>query len=171
MVLRPGVLGQALMMESPTGRCLQSPADLAFLRARDNILSHLHHDLSLPQIAGVAGITPRHLNRLFVARLGMPAGEFTLRTRIDRARHLLHERDATRRYQRSPHGHGTRAGGCQRGAQRHHLDLPMIDGEPRPWQALADGADPALAQVARGVLHTADQPPQITPIAKPAGDF
>jgi RNA polymerase sigma-70 factor (ECF subfamily) len=46
-----------------------------------------------------------------------------------------------------------------------------IDAVSRPWQALADGADPTLARVARGVLHTADQPPQITPIAKPAGDF
>ncbi len=46
-----------------------------------------------------------------------------------------------------------------------------IDGEPRPWQALAKGADTVLTQVARGVLQTAEQPPQITRIAEPPGDF
>jgi len=72
-----------------------SVADQAFLDARDHLLTHLHRNPSLAEVAGLAGITPRHLNRLFVEHLGIPAGAFLRRMRLDRARHLLHERGAT----------------------------------------------------------------------------
>lgn len=68
-----------------------SASEQAFLRARDYLLARLHQDPPLPDVARVAGTTTRHLNRLFVARLGMPAGAFMRRVRIDRARHMLHE--------------------------------------------------------------------------------
>ncbi len=46
-----------------------------------------------------------------------------------------------------------------------------IDGELRTWRALVDGADPELALVARGVLLTAKEPPQIRPMSAKPGDF
>lgn len=72
-----------------------SASEQAFLRARDHLLTHLHQDTPLPEVAALAGITPRHLNRLFVERLGVPAGAFQQRMRIDRARHLLQDPGAT----------------------------------------------------------------------------
>jgi AraC-like DNA-binding protein len=85
-------LAKTYATSCPTG---QPPtvegAERLFIRARDYILASLHRHPSLPEVAAHVGITARHLNRVFTARLGLPAGAFMLNARIERARHLLHE--------------------------------------------------------------------------------
>ncbi len=82
---------------SPSGGgvSLAATGDQAFLKGRDYLVTHLHRDTPLSEVAAAAGVTTRHLNRLFVQHLGVPAGAFQRRTRIDRARHLLHEPGVT----------------------------------------------------------------------------
>ena len=68
-----------------------SPARRLFLRAKAYILPRLAANPSLPEVAAHVGVTPRHLNRVFVAAIGIPAGTFILQTRLSRAKDLLHQ--------------------------------------------------------------------------------
>ncbi len=51
--------------------------------------NHIADPLSLPQLALIAGITPRHLNRLFTERLGQSAMAYYRELRLDVARRLI----------------------------------------------------------------------------------
>ncbi len=58
-------------------------------RAVDYILSNLSGDLFLDTVAGIVGISPQHLSRLFKEELESTFTRFVNEQRIDRARYLL----------------------------------------------------------------------------------
>jgi len=53
------------------------------------ISAHLAEDLSTPALAARAGVSERHLDRLFVQELGVAPGRFVRRVRTEAAAHLL----------------------------------------------------------------------------------
>ncbi|MYX37001.1 helix-turn-helix domain-containing protein [Streptomyces sp. SID8377] len=55
----------------------------------EHITSHLDHDLNAAALAARAGVTPRHLTRLFLEHLGQPPGRFVRQARTEAAAHLL----------------------------------------------------------------------------------
>jgi transcriptional regulator GlxA family with amidase domain len=67
-----------------------SPID----RIRLHILESPRADLGLPALARAAGVSPRHLSRLFHAELGMSPAAYVELTRIDIARRLLEDSNA-----------------------------------------------------------------------------
>jgi transcriptional regulator GlxA family with amidase domain len=83
---RPG--GQSQFSATLTAQtAATSPID----RIRLHILEHPRSDLGLAALAGVAGVSPRHLSRLFHAELGLSPAAFVELTRIDIARRLLED--------------------------------------------------------------------------------
>lgn len=86
---RPG--GQSQFSEALTAQTsTTSPID----RIRLHILGNPRADLGLAALAGVAGVSPRHLSRLFRAELGMSPAAYVELTRIDIARRLLEDSEA-----------------------------------------------------------------------------
>ncbi len=63
-------------------------------RIRLHILENPGADLELASLASIAGVSPRHLSRLFHAEQGMRPAAYVELTRIDMARRLLEESDA-----------------------------------------------------------------------------
>lgn len=83
---RPG--GQSQFSAALTAQtAATSPID----RIRLHILENPRTDLSLEALAGIAGVSPRHLSRLFRAELGMNPAAYVELTRIDIARRLLED--------------------------------------------------------------------------------
>jgi transcriptional regulator GlxA family with amidase domain len=65
------------------------PADHDVVRrVLDHVAADLGGDLATATLAAVAGVTPRHLTRLFVAHTGQPPGRYVRRARIEAAAHL-----------------------------------------------------------------------------------
>ena len=64
-------------------------------RALDYIHDHLASDLSLSKIADAAGYSPSHFSRLFRKATGQSPHRYVITARIERARHLLRQRDAS----------------------------------------------------------------------------
>ncbi len=62
---------------------------LAVRRVRDFLSAHYVENISLGQIARLAGLSPYHLNRVFAAELGLPPHAFQAQQRVVRARALL----------------------------------------------------------------------------------
>lgn len=62
-------------------------------RVRDFVQGHLSQDLSLEALAEQAGFSAYHFARLFRQTTGESPHQFVLRQRIERAQHLLKERD------------------------------------------------------------------------------
>jgi len=60
-------------------------------RVVEYIEMHLDHNLSLNQLAGVAGVCTSHFKALFRQSLGLPVHQYVVRRRVDRARTLLLE--------------------------------------------------------------------------------
>jgi transcriptional regulator GlxA family with amidase domain len=58
-------------------------------RVLDHIAGHLADDLRSKTLASVAGVTPRHLNRLFLTDLSLTPGRYVRRARTEAAAHLL----------------------------------------------------------------------------------
>jgi AraC family transcriptional regulator len=58
-------------------------------RVLDYVRAHLGGDLSLPELAGVAGLSPYHFARAFRTSVGMSPHQFVLAQRIAEARRLL----------------------------------------------------------------------------------
>ena len=58
-------------------------------RALDFIHAHLAEDLTLAQLAGVAGLGPTQFARAFRAAVGEPPYRYLTRLRVEHARHLL----------------------------------------------------------------------------------
>ncbi|MGW0122450.1 GlxA family transcriptional regulator [Streptomyces sp. NPDC003327] len=54
-----------------------------------HIAAHPQEDLSTPALAARAGMTPRHLTRLFTEHLGRPPGRYVRTVRTETAAHLL----------------------------------------------------------------------------------
>jgi AraC family transcriptional regulator len=57
------------------------------------IEDHLAEDLSLDQVAAVAGISASHLKTVFVRSLGMPVHHYVIQRRVERAKDLLARTD------------------------------------------------------------------------------
>jgi AraC family transcriptional regulator len=62
-------------------------------RVTEYIDAHLDDDLSLFQLAQVAGISASHLKTLFKRSLGMPVHAYVVRQRVNRAVELLRQGD------------------------------------------------------------------------------
>lgn len=60
-------------------------------RVVEYIEAHLDRDLSLNQLAEVAGVSVSHFKALFRQSLGLPVHQYVVRRRVDRARVLLLE--------------------------------------------------------------------------------
>ncbi|MDO3703188.1 GlxA family transcriptional regulator [Micromonospora sp. C28SCA-DRY-2] len=60
-----------------------------------HISSHLHEDLSAATLARRAGVSERHLARLFHREIGLTPGRFVRRARVEAAAHLLTGTDLT----------------------------------------------------------------------------
>ncbi|MGW4689897.1 GlxA family transcriptional regulator [Streptomyces sp. NPDC004244] len=65
------------------------PRDDVIRRLVEHIAEHPNHDLSAGALSMLAGVAPRHLNRLFVEHLGLPPGRYVRRARTEAAAHLL----------------------------------------------------------------------------------
>ncbi|MEU7280046.1 GlxA family transcriptional regulator [Streptomyces sp. NPDC045431] len=65
------------------------PRDDLVRRLVDHITGHLDGDLSTVALAALAGVTPRHLTRLFLEHLGQTPGRFVRQARTEAAAHLL----------------------------------------------------------------------------------
>ncbi len=63
----------------------------AVARARDYIETHLDQPLRLEEVAGAAGLSPRHLARGFASVLGVPPQTYLRQRRITRAAGLLRQ--------------------------------------------------------------------------------
>ena len=71
----------------------QGLTDQQMRRVMDFVQAHLEQDLSLESLAHQTGFSPYHFTRLFRHATGESPHQFVLRQRIERARHLLKERD------------------------------------------------------------------------------
>jgi AraC family transcriptional regulator len=60
-------------------------------RVVEYIEAHLDYDLSLAELAGIAGVSSSHFKALFRQSLGLPVHQYVVRRRVDRARALLLE--------------------------------------------------------------------------------
>lgn len=81
---RPGNQAQMSVYVAPP-----APDNLAVRKATDHVLSHLGDDLSAVRLAQAAGVSPRHLTRLFLRELGDPPGRFVRQARVEAAARLL----------------------------------------------------------------------------------
>jgi AraC-like DNA-binding protein len=62
-------------------------------RVKSHMAAHLADELSLGDLAAVAGLSPYHLSRLFSAQAQVPPMRFLRRLRANRAKALLHRRE------------------------------------------------------------------------------
>jgi transcriptional regulator GlxA family with amidase domain len=83
---RPG--GQSQFSAALTA---QTAATGPIDRVRMHILENPRADLRLEALAEAAGVSPRHLSRLFRAELGINAAAYVEMTRVDIARRLLED--------------------------------------------------------------------------------
>ncbi|TNY35770.1 GlxA family transcriptional regulator [Thermomonospora catenispora] len=81
---RPGNQAQMSMFTSAP-----PPADELVRRLVDHITAHLGEDLSTTALAARAGVSERHLTRLFLKHLGQTPGRLVRRARVEAAAHLL----------------------------------------------------------------------------------
>lgn len=81
---RPGNQSQISMFVAAP-----SPSHNTVRRVVDYITEHLADDLTQEALAQVAGVSPRHLLRLFQDDLGQPPGDYVRRARIEAATQLL----------------------------------------------------------------------------------
>lgn len=87
---RPGGQAQFSALLSP------EPSHVPRLAALlEWIPAHLGDDLSLEALAAQAHMTPRTLSRVFVQELGMGPGRYVERIRLEAARHLLQDAQAS----------------------------------------------------------------------------
>lgn len=81
---RPGNQAQmSMFVEAP------SPANSLVKRTIEHIAAHLRDDLSTATLALGAGVSERHLTRLFLRHLGQTPGRYVRQTRTEAAAHLL----------------------------------------------------------------------------------
>jgi transcriptional regulator GlxA family with amidase domain len=87
---RPGNQAQMSMFTAPP-----AARHSVVQEAVAHITSHLDADLSAASLAGRAGVSERHLARLFVKEVGATPGRFVRRARTEAAAHLLAGTDLT----------------------------------------------------------------------------
>lgn len=71
---------------SPKKRVLPEPA---FSRVVEYIHAHLAKELTVAELAAVAGLSPTHFSRLFAGTTGSTPYQFVLACRLDKAKGLL----------------------------------------------------------------------------------
>ncbi|MCC5576224.1 DJ-1/PfpI family protein [Microtetraspora sp. AC03309] len=81
---RPGNQAQVSMFVAPP-----SPEHAVVRRIVDHVGSHLDGDLDAATLATLAGVSERHLARLFGAHIGESPARFVRRVRTEAAAHLL----------------------------------------------------------------------------------
>ncbi|MFG1703630.1 GlxA family transcriptional regulator [Nonomuraea sp. M3C6] len=81
---RPGNQAQMSMFVSAP-----APANSLVKRTIDYIAGHLRDDLTTPVLAVEAGVSERHLTRLFLKHLGLTPGRYVRQARTEAAAHLL----------------------------------------------------------------------------------
>ncbi|UMG94090.1 helix-turn-helix domain-containing protein [Nocardioides sp. TF02-7] len=87
---RPGNQAQMSMFTAPAA------ARHSVVRETvDHVAAHLSDDLSATALATRAGVSERHLSRLFVEELGVTPGRHVRQARVDAAAHLLAGSDLT----------------------------------------------------------------------------
>jgi AraC-like DNA-binding protein len=79
-------------------RCARAPASAdrrgpVVDRVKQHMADHLGEPISLADLAGVAGLSPFHLTRLFRAEAELPPMRYLRRLRANRAQALLHRRE------------------------------------------------------------------------------
>ncbi|MFI6513439.1 GlxA family transcriptional regulator [Streptosporangium sp. NPDC050855] len=81
---RPGNQAQVSMFTSAP------PPDHDLVRqVMDHVSANLAGDLTTTALADAAGVSPRHLTRLFITHLGQSPGRFVRHARIEAAAHLV----------------------------------------------------------------------------------
>jgi AraC-like DNA-binding protein len=55
----------------------------------DFMNTNLHRRIPLSELAGIANLSPSHFSRLFNLQTGLSPGEYLIRLRVEKARHLL----------------------------------------------------------------------------------
>jgi len=81
---RPGNQAQMSMFTAP-----RPTSDGLVDRIVEHITTHLAGDLTAAVLAAAAGVSERHLTRLFLKHLGLPPGRYVRRVRTEAAAHLL----------------------------------------------------------------------------------
>lgn len=81
---RPGDQAQMSMFVSGP-----APANNLVRRTIEYIGAHLRDDLTTPALAAEAGVSERHLTRLFLRHLGLTPGRYVRQARTEAAAHLL----------------------------------------------------------------------------------
>lgn len=81
---RPGDQAQMSMFVASS-----PPADSMVKGVVEYIAAHLADDLTTPVLAARAGVSERHLTRLFLRELGLTPGRYVRRARVEAAAHLL----------------------------------------------------------------------------------
>ncbi|MEQ4715437.1 GlxA family transcriptional regulator [Nonomuraea sp. B19D2] len=81
---RPGDQAQMSMFVSAP-----APANSLVKRIVEHIAAHLRDDLTTPALAAEAGVSERHLTRLFLKHLGLTPGRYVRQARTEAAAHLL----------------------------------------------------------------------------------
>ncbi|MBG0826684.1 DJ-1/PfpI family protein [Planomonospora sp. ID67723] len=81
---RPGNQAQMSMFTAPP-----SPENTLVKRVVDHVTGNLGADLATAALAAGAGVSERHLTRLFLKHLGQTPGRFVRRARTEAAAHLL----------------------------------------------------------------------------------
>lgn len=61
----------------------------AVYRARDYLMDNFSRNISLDELAGIADLSPFHLNRVFSREFGLPPHAFLTQVRVARAKSLL----------------------------------------------------------------------------------
>ncbi|MFG3497680.1 GlxA family transcriptional regulator [Streptomyces sp. NPDC047928] len=82
---RPGNQAQMSMFTAT----MSPPSDHVVRRLVEHIAAHPAGDLSTTALAALAGVTPRHLTRLFLEHLGRTPGRFVRQARTEAAAQLL----------------------------------------------------------------------------------
>jgi transcriptional regulator GlxA family with amidase domain len=138
---RPG--GQSQFSEALSAQtAASSPID----RIRLHILENPRANLRLAELAGVAGVSPRHLSRLFQAELGMNPAAYVESTRIDIARRLLE--DSLAPIKRITYASGFRSTATLRRAFLRRIGVTPLEYRVRFQTTRSEGA--------RGDGHDAD---------------
>lgn len=94
-------------------------------RVLERMEGSLAHPPDLPTLAAEVGVTTRQVERLFRRHLGMPPAVFHLRLRLEHARHLLRETDASVRTVALDCGFGSTSHFCH--SYRRHFGRRPTD--------------------------------------------
>jgi AraC family transcriptional regulator len=70
-------------------RCVMSLSKRRLQRVVDYIHGHLAHDLSLPELADVASLSPSHFKAVFKESVGLPVHQYVIRSRVEYASDLI----------------------------------------------------------------------------------